>query len=118
MFWKYGVVIMLNTFLGPGVGQLVLKQFKKGFIIIGIALLLLVIMSAVLISSADTSAVPPDFASMKIFARDLIMQNSDKLKFINYGLMILWAYSFADIMMSAMAERKKNEEKKEDGSKN
>ncbi|MDR2426972.1 MAG: hypothetical protein LBD46_07355 [Endomicrobium sp.] len=108
MFWKYGVVIMLNTFLGPGIGQLMLKRFKKGFIILAIALLLLVIMSLILIFSVDSSSVPSDFASMKIFAKELITQNARKLKLINYVLMILWAYSYADIVMSIVEERNKN----------
>ncbi|MDR1195341.1 MAG: hypothetical protein LBL00_02575 [Endomicrobium sp.] len=99
---------MINTFLGPGVGHLFLKKVKKGFIILAIALLLLVIMSAVLISSVDSNSVPTDFALMKIFARELITQNAGKLKFFNYALMILWAYSYADIIMYAVEERKKN----------
>ncbi|MCL2144326.1 MAG: hypothetical protein FWH43_02360 [Endomicrobia bacterium] len=114
MFWKYGVVILLNTFLGPGVGQLVLKQFKKGFIILGIAALILVLMSVILISSVDPAAMPVDFGAMKEFAKNLIEQNSGKLKIINYALMILWAYSYADIIMSAVAERRKNENQKEE----
>jgi hypothetical protein len=114
MFWKYGVVIMLNTFLGPGIGQLVLKRYKKGFIILGISLFLLALMSAVLISSVDRSFVPQDFAAMKEFAKGLIAQSSDKIKFINYALMIVWAYSYADIIMSAIEERKKNEKNKKE----
>jgi TM2 domain-containing membrane protein YozV len=108
MFLKYGVAIMLNTFLGPGVGQLFLKKIKKGFAILAIALLLLIIMSVVLMSSVEPSSVPADFSSMKIFAKEIIAQNAGKLKVMNYALMILWAYSYADIIMSAVEERKKN----------
>lgn len=112
MFWKYGVVLMLNTFLGPGIGQLVLKQFKKGFIILAIAVFFLILMAAVLISSADQSSIPQSFDAMKEFSRELIMQNVHKLKYINYALMILWAYSYADIAMSAVEEYKKKENEK------
>ena len=112
MFWKYGVVIMLNTFLGPGVGQLVLKQFKKGFAIIAIAAFLIALMSALLVSSVDPSLIPQDFASMKAFAKDLIIRNSGRLKYINYALMAVWFYSYADIAVSAAAERSRNEKEK------
>ena len=113
MFWKYGVVILLNTFLGPGVGQLVLKQFKKGFIILGIGVFILVLMSAVIVLSVEPSAMPQDFGAIKEFAKNLLEQNAGKLKILNYALMILWAYSYADIVMSAVAERKKNETEKD-----
>jgi hypothetical protein len=113
MFWKYGVVILLNTFLGPGVGQLVLKQFKKGFIILAICIVILFIMSGVILSSADLSVVmTKDFSAMRSLAADLIEQNSGRLKIFNYSLMILWAYSYADIIMSVIAERRKNETEK------
>jgi len=114
MFWKYGVVFLANTFLGPGVGQLILKQFKKGFVILGIAALILLLMSIVIVASVNPAVMNMDFNAMKALAGDLIEQNAGKLKIFNYALIAVWAYSYADIVMSAIAEHKKNESEKKE----
>jgi len=107
MFTKYFLALLATLFLGPGVGHLFIKQYKKGAVIIAIAAFLLVAVSVYFISLIDISALPLDYKALKEYMKNIISQNSDKMIIVDIPLAALWAYAFADIMRSMYLDYKR-----------
>jgi TM2 domain. len=112
MIWQYGTAVLLTLFLGPGVGHLALKKYKKGIALICIAIGILFAMAAYLTNLIDVNSLPQDFGSMKVFLKSFIADNAGKLKFFNVSFIVLYTYAFSDIVINAISEYKKNAKEK------
>lgn len=106
----------LTLFLGPGVGHLFLKQFRKAaFFIVGS--LAIVFAFAIYISQYLIKNFPADAAALNIkdsvqFLYNLYSKNPTALIIFEAVFAAFWAYSIVDVMLTARAV--KTPEKKDD----
>ncbi|MDR1695924.1 MAG: hypothetical protein LBR69_04765 [Endomicrobium sp.] len=106
MFFKYLLALFVTMFFGPGVGHLFLKQYKKGAILIGISILVLILFAIAMSFSIDLSAVPKDYLEMRKYLSDFLSKNGNMMLMMNIPLAVVWAYAFADIVRSLYIEYK------------
>ncbi|AKL97494.1 hypothetical protein [Endomicrobium proavitum] len=106
--WRYFLAVILTLFFGPGVpgvGHLVIRQYKKAIILILLSIAVVFIMSAYLVSFADLTPLETgvlNFSSMMEFSKKLLADNSDKMFYSNIALAAIWAYALADIIWNAV----------------
>lgn len=108
MFFKYFLALFATLFLGPGIGHLFLKQYKKAGILIGIALFFVIAAAVVFMVSMDKSLLPRDFDEMSKYVSELLSQNARMMLIIDIPVAGAWAYAFLDILRSALVEYKEN----------
>ncbi|MCL2484512.1 MAG: hypothetical protein FWF00_00425 [Endomicrobia bacterium] len=97
MFAKYFLALFATLFLGPGVGHIFLRQYRKAFILIGTSILILIAAAIVMSFTIDLSSVPREYAAMREYLKNLMSQNTNLMLMINLPLALVWAYAFADI---------------------
>jgi len=103
------IAVLLSALLGPGVGQLYNREFKKGWILLGVGLLFAVLMMMDL-SRSLMPYLTQDVASMDLMQlaelADRISAafspSRSALLLICYGVMTgLWIYSIIDAWFGA-----------------
>ena len=112
MFFKYTLALFVTAVFGPGVGHLFLGKYKKATVLLGLAVLCVVFMAIVVMSSTDISSLPKDYQLMKPYIKNLLAQNSQKFFIMDIPLAVIWAYAILDIARDAFFEFKKLKKKK------
>ncbi len=113
MFGKYFLALFATLFIGPGIGHLFLKKYKKAFILIGLALTTVLLSAVILLSSIDISTLPQTYNAMREYLKNALAQNAGKMMIVDVPLAAIWAYAFADIVFAMATEyktHKKNEQ--------
>ncbi|OGR90158.1 MAG: hypothetical protein A2992_01365 [Elusimicrobia bacterium RIFCSPLOWO2_01_FULL_59_12] len=111
------IPVLLAVLLGPGVGQLYNKQYKKGFILIGMSVGLLLAFS-IWLSRASLGYLPPDINTInRDLLRDIIQKHIVKdhpVTFYAYEafLGVLWAYGIVDAYLGGMRRRRRPDNSK------
>jgi len=104
------IPVLLSTLLGPGVGQLYNKEFKKGFIMIAISIGLLFAFS-IWLSRAAMVYLPSDINSVdRNFLRTIIQDHIVKEHtgtFYTYEtlLALIWVYGVIDAYLGGVRRR-------------
>ncbi len=115
------IPVALCLFLGPGIGQLYNKDYKKGVILILASLALLVI-AAVWYLNALKPYLPTDLAQSDPQALQQLVANANTQLSAEKGtllsvfqalMMVLWIYGIIDAYRVADRKREKNTEGKE-----
>ena len=102
--------VLLAVLLGPGVGQLYNKEFKKGFILIGVSIGLLIAFSYWL-SQAAMIYLPSDINTVdRAMLRSIIQTHivaDHPGTFYTYELLLggLWIYGIVDAYLGGMRRR-------------
>lgn len=109
---KIIISALLSVFLGPGVGHLYLKHFKKAIALISASIGLLVLLAWVFIRSIDAAAWN---VIMSITQQDLMTKELTKLFqsfmdshsgfmfYYDLAFACLWAYAIVDGFLKARA---------------
>jgi hypothetical protein len=104
------IPVLLSTLLGPGVGQLYNKEFKKGFAMIAISLALLFAFS-VWLTKAATVYLPSDINTVDhTVLRGIIQDHIVKEHtgtFYTYEVLLagIWVYGVIDAYIGGMRRR-------------
>lgn len=104
------IPVVLTVLLGPGVGQLYNKEFRKGLILIGLSLVLLIAFSFWL-SKAALAYLPPDITKVNPTMLRNIIQNhivpEHSVTFYTYEALLagLWLYGVIDAYIGASRVR-------------
>ena len=104
------IPVALATLLGPGMGQLYNKEFKKGFILIGASIVLLLAFS-VWLSRAALPYLPPDITAIdRNMLRTIIQVHivaDHPATFYTYEALLaaLWVYGIVDAYLGGMRRR-------------
>src|SRR5258705_11652101 len=102
--------VVLAVLLGPGVGQLYNKEFKKGFILIGVSVGLLLAFS-VWLSRAAMTYLPADINTVdRAMLRTIIQTHivtDHPLTFYTYEVLLaaLWLYGIVDAYLGGGRRR-------------
>jgi hypothetical protein len=108
----------LTLFLGPGVGHLFIREFKKAVFFIS-GSLAIVFVFAIYISKYIVNKLPAgtdaiNFKDSMQLLNGIYSQNPGALRIFEIAFAAFWAYSIADVIMSSLAKNQKNK----DGSEN
>lgn len=104
------IAAALSAFLGPGVGQLYNKQWKKAVILISVFILLLCAFAAYFLYAAKQAIEimaqsNPDFLLQpgieKTLAQKILKENARPLLFFKLGLLVLWVFGIIDAWRNA-----------------
>ena len=104
------IPVLLAVLLGPGVGQLYNKEFKKGFILIGLSVGLLIAFS-VWLSKAALAYLPGDISTVDRAMLQGIIQThivaDHPGTFYTYEILLaaLWIYGIVDAYLGGMKRR-------------
>ena len=104
------IPVVLALLLGPGVGQLYNKELKKGFILIGVSIALLLAFS-VWLSRAALPYLPADMAAIdRDVLRNIIQVHivaDHPATFYTYEALLagLWVYGIVDAYLGGMRRR-------------
>ncbi|MDR2773089.1 MAG: hypothetical protein LBB93_06465 [Elusimicrobiota bacterium] len=109
---KYAAALLLNFLVCPGAGHILIGQFRKGLIIIGIVFAVFLIAVSSLMSSIDLSQAPQNYTLMKEYIMNLIAEDSNLTLFMDIALAALYAYAGADLFFGFIAEMKKRRDEK------
>ena len=102
--------VLLAVLLGPGVGQLYNKEFRKGFILIGLSVGLLLAFS-VWLSRAALGYLPSDINTVdRAMLRGIIQTHivaDHPGTFYTYEILLagLWIYGIVDAYLGGMKRR-------------
>ena len=97
---------LLSAFVWPGAGQLFNREFKKGWVLIGVSALVMVSFSLNLsvrlkdALPADTSKV--DMAMVRTALQQMMATPSMYFRTFNLLMSVLWAYSVVDAFVGAL----------------
>lgn len=102
--------------LGPGVGHLIIREWKKAIFLIALSLALFVILAVTFISAVGQEALQAatNFQNIEQFKNiyeNFRQDNSNTMLIFNISFAALWAYSIVDLFM--IAKSKGTFEKKE-----
>ena len=104
------IPVLLAVLLGPGVGQLYNKEFKKGFILIGLSVGLLLAFS-VWLSRAALGYLPSDINTVdRAMLRTIIQTHivaDHPGTFYTYEILLagLWIYGIVDAYLGGLKRR-------------
>ena len=104
------VPVLLAVLLGPGVGQLYNKEFKKGFILIGLSVGILLAFS-IWLSRAAMAYLPPDISTVdRAMLRGIIQSHivaDHPVTFYTYEILLgaFWVYGIIDAYLGGMKRR-------------
>ena len=104
------IPVLLAVLLGPGVGQLYNKEFKKGFILIGVSVGLLLAFS-IWLSRAALGYLPSDINTVdRAMLRGIIQTHivaDHPVTFYTYEILLagLWIYGIVDAYLGGMKRR-------------
>lgn len=110
------IPVLLSFVLGPGVGQLYNRQFKKGSYLIGLSLVILAGW-VTWVYKALQPYLPPNLSTVDPAALDQLVKNAVGQLSSTYGrtlwiyqgmLMVLWVYSIIDAYWVAQKRRRKS----------
>jgi len=110
------IPVLLCFFLGPGVGQLYNKEYKKGAILIVLSAIVL-IGAGIWYYKAMQPFIPSDLTAVDPTAMQELMTNAASqvsskeghLMFLSEGiLMVLWLYGVVDAYLIASRRRSSN----------
>ena len=103
---------LLSAFVWPGAGQLYNREFKKGWVLIGVSALVMVSFSlnlSVRLKDAlpmDSSRV--DMAAVRAALQQMMATPSPYFRYFNLLMSVLWAYSVVDAFVGALAQPDNN----------
>ena len=106
------IPVLLSALIGPGVGQLTNREFKKGWILIGLSLLVLIAFS-VWLSRAALPYLPSMLQKLDpATVRDAIQNHVVKdhpVLFYTYQVLLagLWAFGVVDAFLGARRRQAK-----------
>jgi len=98
------IPVLLSLILGPGIGQLYNKEYKKGAYLVGLSLLVLVGAIAWFLKAMRPD-LPADFTQIDHDALQVLMRNAVNHVVADQGgtldvykaiLMVIWIYSIID----------------------
>jgi hypothetical protein len=104
------IPVVLAVLLGPGVGQLYNKEFKKGFVLIGLSVVLLLAFS-VWLSRAALGYLPSDISTVdRAVLRNIIQTHivaDHPVTFYIYEVLLalLWIYGIVDAYLGGVRRR-------------
>ena len=104
------IPVLLAVLLGPGVGQLYNKEFKKGFSLIALSVGLLLAFS-IWLSRAALAYLPNDISTVdRTMLRDIIQTHivaDHPVTFYTYEILLagLWIYGIVDAYLGGMKRR-------------
>jgi TM2 domain-containing membrane protein YozV len=107
------IPVLLSVLLGPGVGQLYNRQFKKGAFLIVISLGLLIAFS-IWLSKAALTYLPTDISTVdRTVLRNIIQTHiipEHSVTFYTYEILLggLWIYGIIDAYIGGMRRRAAN----------
>jgi hypothetical protein len=99
----------LSLFVGPGVGQIYNREFKKGFVLMGISLVLAVAFFAWLHMaifgqlSSDPMVMSPEQLArvMESFNTDVLKNHLGTVIIYMAGILLVWIYGVIDAYLNA-----------------
>ncbi|HOW26943.1 MAG TPA: hypothetical protein PK876_00370 [Elusimicrobiota bacterium] len=99
---------LLSAFIWPGAGQLYNRDYRRGFVFIGLTIFF-VISLFIGIGDQLKELIPPgathlDFDSARQLSLRLTEQKSGSFRTFNFLMSLTWAYSIIDAFMSARKE--------------
>jgi hypothetical protein len=104
------IAVLLSLFLGPGMGQLYNREFKKGAYLIGVSLVV-VLSAAVWCFKASQPYLPVDLTTVDPGSLQTMLRNaatqvaaSNGQTLMTYQVLVLgmWIYSIIDAAVVAM----------------
>jgi TM2 domain-containing membrane protein YozV len=107
---KVLIPVFLAVLLGPGIGQLYNKEFKKGFFLIVISIGLLMAFS-IWLSRAAMGYLPADISTIdRAVLRDIIQKHvvgENTFTFYTYQILLglMWLYGIIDAYIGGMRRR-------------
>jgi hypothetical protein len=113
---KTWIPVLLSFVLGPGVGQLYNRQFKKGVYLIALSLVVLAGWG-LWIYKAMQPLLPPNLAAADPAAVEQFVKNATAQVSASHGgtlwvyqgiLLVLWLYSILDAYWVAQQRRRKS----------
>jgi hypothetical protein len=116
---EIAIPVLLSLFLGPGVGQLYNREYKKGSYLIGLSLFV-VIAAVVWFQKAAQPYLPSELpteteAVRKMFEsiiQNVIAGHGRTLLTYQYILLGVWVYSVVDAYRGAIRKRQREAHKK------
>ena len=111
------IPVLLSLFLGPGVGQLYNREYKKATYLIGLSVLIL-LAAVAWFKQALAPYLPTDITTIDHAALQSMVQNAvtqvlrgRASTFYTYEsmLLVLWMYSVVDAYRGALRRRSKTE---------
>ncbi|OGR79406.1 MAG: hypothetical protein A3I11_03290 [Elusimicrobia bacterium RIFCSPLOWO2_02_FULL_39_32] len=114
------VISILLSFLGPGLGQIYNKEYKKGTILLVIAsslfllpMIWLVIALGPMLPDPRTEVIHPD--KIQALAKEVIGKDRHLLNLISFTFLGIWAYAITQAYFKSkeLNEKIKKEEIKE-----
>lgn len=107
MFFRYLLALLLTIFVCPGIGHLLLREYKKAIILIGISVLILIAMSAYLAAYVDINTFALlDFKAKEENIAKLVLEKKDELNYFMVPYLLAWTYAIADIAWNAFGALK------------
>lgn len=97
---------LLSAFVWPGAGQLYNREFKKGWLLIGVSFLVMLSFSINLTSRlkemlpADPAEM--DMAQVRAALQQMMANPSPYFRYFNVFMSVLWAYAVVDAFMGAL----------------
>jgi uncharacterized metal-binding protein len=104
---KYLLAVWITVFLSPGIGHFVIGKIKKGFLLLALTACIVIFTSIILLTGEDLSAIPRDYALMKIYAANLLSKDSFEITLLYAFRAAVMAYALVDLVYSFIGEQKK-----------
>ncbi len=99
------LAVLLSAFIWPGAGQFYNREFKKGFVLVGLCVLLC--FSFVIGAEKEirqrlpVDATAFDMVKAQSVMQDILKKNSDYVLMFNLLMFAAWLYSVADAYWTA-----------------
>ncbi|MCX5781557.1 MAG: hypothetical protein NT145_02460 [Elusimicrobia bacterium] len=114
---KILISLGLTIFLGPGVGHLYLKKFKKGIIFIGVVLITAMHLAW---KAGKSIAITPDITKEKVLFlfQEFTRNNSKVILYYDIIFAAVWAYAIIDAFNIAKKSLPSSQKNPEDENEN
>lgn len=107
---KIAVPVLLSAFVLPGTGQIYNRERFKGYVLMGVFLLLSVALFVAILVSV-VGLLPPNVASMSFvqlqdYVEQLEVEDIAALRWLWWATVAVWAYGIFDAFLGGLARRK------------
>jgi hypothetical protein len=111
MIIKYAAALLLTLLICPGIGHLVLRQFKKSLLIFGCVFAAIAFGSVLIFYSIDPTAIPRDPSLIKNYLMNLISKDNSSMLMMDIAAAALYSFAVIDIVFSFIKEYKSSKKK-------
>jgi hypothetical protein len=105
---------LLSAFVWPGAGQLYNREFKKGWLLIGVSVLVTLSFSLNLTfrlkESLPTDIEDMDTNAIRTALQQMMANPSPYFRYFNIFMSILWAYAVVDAFVGALGHPGESDE--------